>query len=259
VHFSEPHDPYDEHAGFGVERPSAADRSKGWQKRWRYASEVAYTDHMIGALLESVTRHLPAEDTIVVFVADHGESLGEHSYWGHGKNTLWPNLAIPLVMAGPGIPAGRRIDGPASIIDVLPTLTELLSLTPPAQVEGVSLVGSWSAEQSDERRRFTFADRHTAIGQDALETFEHPLEISLVTRGVKTIYDFAARRARFFDLHKDPEELLPLESPPVSATPPLYRQLAGWYQELSKYQGSESKLSDEDLAQLKSLGYVGSP
>ena len=259
VHFSEPHDPYDRHEGFAVPRPPASERTKGWQKRWRYASEVAYTDHMIGTLLESVADDLPPSDTLVLFVADHGESLGEHGYWGHGKNTMWPNLTIPLVLAGPGVPAGRRVEGPASIVDVLPTMLELLSLAPPDHMEGMSLVASWREGLPDDRRRFTFADRHTVLGQDARENFEHPLEISLVTRGVKTIYDFEARRARFFDLRRDPDEINPLESPPVTATPPLYRQLAGWYRDLPKYLGSEGKLSDEDLAQLKSLGYVGSP
>ena len=259
VHFSEPHDPYDRHEGFDVPRPPSAERSKGWQKRWRYAGEVAYVDHMVGQLLDAVAEDLPATDTLTVFVADHGESLGEHGYWGHGKNTLWPNLEIPLILAGPGIPAGRRVDGPASIVDLLPTLLDLLELDGPANMEGVSLVGAWRAGLPEDRRRFIFADRHTVLGNDARESFDHPLEIALVTRGVKTVYDFDARRARFFDLRKDPEELNPLQNPPIAAQPPLYRQLAGWYRDLPKYLGSAQQLSDEDLAQLKSLGYVGTP
>ncbi|HVS14071.1 MAG TPA: sulfatase [Thermoanaerobaculia bacterium] len=259
VHFSEPHDPYDLHRGFEVPKPPGSERAKGWQKRWRYASEVAFTDHMVGELLRSLEPHLPAAETLVVFVADHGESLGEHGYWGHGKNTLWPNLRIPLILSGPGIPENRRVEGPASIVDLLPTLLELLDFERPARIEGISLVPSWSGSPPADRPRYTFADRHTVLGQVAREGFEHPLEISMVSSGVKTVYEFDSRRTRFFDLRTDPLEVEPLESPPLAATPPLYRQLASWYRQLPKYLGGANQLSDEDLEQLKSLGYVGSP
>jgi arylsulfatase A-like enzyme len=259
VHFSEPHDPYDRHEGFGVPRPPPSERTKGWQKRWRYASEVAFTDHAIGELLRSLEPHLPAEETVVVFVADHGESLGEHDYWGHGKNTLWPNLRIPLMLSGPGVPKDVRIAAPASIVDVLPTLLELLGVEPPKRLEGVSLVPSWAGSLPTERPRFTFADRHTVIGPEARDSFEHPLEIAMVANGVKTVYEFDTRRTRFFDLHSDPLEVKPLESSPLPATPPLYRQLASWYRDLPKYRGGSGQLSEEDLEQLKSLGYIGSP
>jgi arylsulfatase A-like enzyme len=254
LHFSEPHTPYDLQREVDVPMPE--DRSVGWQKRWRYATEVALVDRIVGEALDLLAERLELDRTLVIFVSDHGESLGEHAYWGHGKNTLWPNLDIPLIMAGPGLPAGKRIAGAVSIVDVLPTLVALLGLEPPERMEGRSLVDTWRTPLPDDRRRYAFGERHTALSKEGRETFEHPLEISLETRHIKTVYDFGARRARFYDLSVDPTEQRPLERSPVEADPPFYRQLADWYRDLPKFESSSGELSAEDIEQLRSLGYV---
>ncbi len=76
-------------------------------------------------------------NTLFVFVADHGESLGEHGYWGHGRNLYEPTLRIPLGMAWAGkIRAGSTIDAPASILDVAPTLLGLAGLPSPPGFQG---------------------------------------------------------------------------------------------------------------------------
>jgi arylsulfatase A-like enzyme len=255
VHFSEPHDPYERHDGFEARAPR--ERSDGWQKRWRYASEVAYVDHAIGRLLDGLEQRMPAAERLTVFVADHGESLGEHGYWGHGKNTYWPNLRIPLIVRGPGVPHGRRSTVAASIVDVLPTVADLLGLPVPKGAAGMSLRTAWQGQAPRDRPRFAFADRHTAIGSSGRTVYEHPLEIALQVARVKAVYDFDRQRPLFFDLEADPREHRPLEASPVDFQPPLYRRLASWYRELPKYEGrSGGELSAEDIEQLRALGYV---
>jgi arylsulfatase A-like enzyme len=254
VHLSEPHDPYERHSGFETSLPS--DRSPGWQKRWRYESEVAFTDHAIGRLLDELEPRMPRSRRLTIFVADHGESLGEHGYWGHGKNTYWPNLRIPFVLAGPGLPRGERVASPASIVDVLPTVLELLGLPELPDAVGLSLKGSWRGEPPPQRPRFAFADRHSAIGAAGRSVYEHPLEISLQIDRVKAVYDFGLERPRFFDLAADPRESHPLESSPTDLEPPIYRRLASWYRNLPKYEGRSGELSAEDVEQLRALGYI---
>ena len=254
VHLSEPHDPYERHSGFETALPS--DRSPGWQKRWRYESEVAFTDHAIGRLLDQLEPEMPRSRRLTIFVADHGESLGEHGYWGHGKNTYWPNLRIPFVLSGPGVPNGVRVANPASIVDVLPTVLELLALPPFPEAAGLSLSRAWRGEPLPQRPRFAFGDRHSAIGAAGRSLYEHPLEISLQIDRVKAVYDFDRQRPRFFDLAADPRESRPLESSPIAFEPPLYRRLASWYRELPKYEGRSGELSAEDVEQLRALGYI---
>ena len=92
-----------------------------------YDAEISYVDHWIGQLLASVRR-----ETLVVFTSDHGESLGEHGYYfEHGDLVYRASMAIPLVFWWPGsVAAGVRIEAPVSLLDILPTLSGLLDLSP---------------------------------------------------------------------------------------------------------------------------------
>jgi arylsulfatase A-like enzyme len=258
VHYSEPHSPYKLHKELAPPKPRNADHDRFASKRWRYASEVAYLDQWIDTFLEGAEKYLPAKDTLIVFVADHGESIGEHDYWGHGKNTHWPNLQIPLILAGPGLPEGKRVSGPASIVDVMPTVLELLNIESPKSVAGISLVESWSRGINPGRFRYSFGDRSTALGDKSRKNYGDPLQISLQSRNVKAIYDFTQRTVRYFDLSKDLQESTPLLAPPEGSDPLLRRQLVNWYKSLAKYEHEgDDELDDEDLEQLEALGYVG--
>ena len=259
VHFSEPHTPYKSHPGFEPPQTPPQERTAGWQKRRRYASEVMYTDHQIGKLLERLAEFLDLERALLIFVADHGESLGEHDYWGHGKNALWPNLRIPLIIKGPGVPAGVRSAAPASIVDITPTLLELLDLPAEPTFQGHSLVPVFAGTGADSRPRYALGDRHTALTSEKRENFDDPLQIALELEQTKTVFDFQKRETIYFDLNADPNEVRPLKEPPLDLEPPLRRRLANWYRQLPKYEASSGLLSEEDRRALESLGYVGAP
>jgi arylsulfatase A-like enzyme len=253
VHYSEPHSPYDlkpQHA------PAAGVEEGPRSRRYKYASEVGYVDAWIGRFLDGAERRLPARSTLLVFSSDHGESLGEHDYWGHGKNTHWPNLRIPLLMRGPGLPAGRRVAAGASIVDVLPTVVELLKLDPLPGVEGRSLVETWGGARADDPLRFSMGERATALTKKGRRRYNHPLVISAQTREAKAIYDLSAGDLVYYDLRSDAREERPLAEPPVEMRPPLGRRLSDWYKGLTKYEEASGELSQEDLEQLRSLGYL---
>ncbi len=111
--------------------------------RAMYAGEVAYADEEIGRLLSALEDAGLSATTLVVVTADHGESFGEHDEWLHGNGLYDHGLRVPLIIAGPGVPAGARFDQLARQVDVLPTILELLDLpdlAPPARIDGRSLV-----------------------------------------------------------------------------------------------------------------------
>jgi len=110
-----------------------------------YDDEVHYVDVMIERLLTAVRGRSDAEDTLIVFTSDHGESLGEHGYYyEHGDFVYQATVRVPLIFTMPGrIPGGRTIDSPVTLLDVLPTVLSLLgvSLPEPAAIEGLDLSG----------------------------------------------------------------------------------------------------------------------
>lgn len=104
-----------------------------------YAGEIAYLDAALKTLFDFLTTNHLLDNTIIVITGDHGEALGEkgedtHSYFAY-NNTLH----IPLIIY---VPAGRaqRIKENVCHIDIFPTLCELLGTTPPAHLQGQSLV-----------------------------------------------------------------------------------------------------------------------
>ncbi len=258
VHFSDPHSPYLERAGFTPPLPPRETRTAGWQKRWRYQSEVNYVDHWLGRLSEAIEERLPGP-RFTLFLSDHGESMGEHSYWGHGKNVHWPNTRIPMILAGPGLPTGLEVQAPVGVVDVLPTVLELLGIEAPDGLEGQSLAPTGRETQAAQRPRYVIGDRHTALFNKSRRNapYENPLQISMELDGAKVLHDFSKRRTVYFDLTVDPREENPLSEPPVELVPPLGRRLVNWYRALPKYEAKSSAvLNEDDIKQLKSLGYI---
>ncbi len=258
VHFSDPHSPYLERTGFTPPRPPREQRTAGWQRRWRYQSEVNYVDHWMGRLTRAIEEVLPGP-RFTLFLSDHGESMGEHGYWGHGKNVHWPNARIPMILAGPGVPEGRRVQARVGVIDVLPTVLDLLGVETPEDVEGRSLAPFRTGGDGGDTPRYVIGDKHSALTAKSRRSapYEDPLQISLEVNGAKVLHDFSKRRTTYFDLTADPREERPLDKPPVDLVPPLGRRLVNWYRDLEKYEArSGTVLSEDDIKQLKSLGYI---
>ena len=93
-----------------------------------YDAEIAYTDHEIGRLIETLEGMGRFEEALTVFTADHGENLGEEGlFFQHGPNLHDASLRIPLIFRGPGI-EGQVDEGVARLEDVMPTLLTLLRL-----------------------------------------------------------------------------------------------------------------------------------
>lgn len=104
-----------------------------------YQVEADYTDHQIGRLLEALDDRGLLENALIVFTADHGENLGEDGlYFEHGDSVHDRALRVPLGFSGPGIASGRIDRGLAGLIDVAPTVLDLLGL-PFDGLDGVSL------------------------------------------------------------------------------------------------------------------------
>ena len=131
VHYYDPHFPYDPPEPYRTRYPKDP-----------YGGEVAYADEQVGRLLKALEQHRLQERTLVVLLADHGESLGEHGEYTHGVFLYDSTVHIPLIFAGPGVPGGRIVPQQVRSIDVLPTVTDYLGLAAGDQAQGASLMPS---------------------------------------------------------------------------------------------------------------------
>jgi hypothetical protein len=130
VHLFEPHEPYVAHPRYPF-----GDRDVD-----RYDSEVAFADAAIGGIVDLVRGQRP--ETVVVVSADHGEEFGDHRGLYHGTTVYEEQVRVPLVVAGGGVPAGRRVESPVQTIDLLPTVLAALDIPRPPRVQGFD-IGRW--------------------------------------------------------------------------------------------------------------------
>lgn len=114
--------------------------AKVMEMRHGYLACVSYLDAQVGRVLDALARDGLADNTIVVFLSDHGYHLGEQDLWCKTSNYEL-DVRAPLIIAVPkGLGAGQRARGLAEFVDIFPTLTELAGLPSAPKMEGRSLV-----------------------------------------------------------------------------------------------------------------------
>jgi len=107
--------------------------------RHGYYACITFVDAQVGRLLAELDRLGLAENTLVVFWSDHGFHLGEQAHWGKWSPYEWDSRS-PLILRGPGVPAGVATKSLVEFVDIYPTLVQLAGLTLPGGLEGTSFV-----------------------------------------------------------------------------------------------------------------------
>ncbi len=137
VHYFDPHTPYDAPAAWGL--PATGDERA--RLRAAYDAEIRFVDDELGRLLDVLEARGRARDTLVVVASDHGEGLGDHGELEHGPVVYEEAVRVPLVARFPRqLPAGVRLPAPVELMDVTPTVLELVGLPARPGFLGRSLV-----------------------------------------------------------------------------------------------------------------------
>jgi hypothetical protein len=136
----------------------------GWPRQLglqRHLVQLAYTDRLLGLLLDELDKDQLLERSIVLVSPDHGEGFVEGESPRDPERDNVPQLAwVPMFLKTPGQTAGRTTDAPASTLDILPTIADLLHVDIPWQTEGRSLAGG---DSPNDRIRTFYGDTNVEI------------------------------------------------------------------------------------------------
>ncbi len=250
IHYTDPHAPYRFHRKFkpsGKPRFWQANRKKVLAK---YDSEVAFTDHHLARLLEAI----PTENTYLLFVADHGESLYEHDYLGHGRRIYQTGLHVPLMITGPGIEPGRT-GVPVRGVDIGPTLLGLAGLSAKPGMLGVDILQK-EIKPSRIRVIETYGGAVPKIpGAKVLMADKPPQYQGVLLEGWKLILD-ENKRAELYHIETDPIEERDLADKERGRVEKLQELIKEWTDRFPHAAKLESSLTKEDRRALESLGYL---
>ena len=229
VHLFEPHAPYGNPAD-----------TRGLSAVQRYDEEVTEADRQAGRLLDALGSR--RDQTLIVAAADHGEAFGEHGEIGHSIFVYDTTLRVPLIFAGPGIPAGRTIADRAALVDVAPTIMRMLGVTP-FDADGIDLRPAFNGAALPTRE--LYAESFAPL----LDFGWSPLH---TVRSDRWKY-IDAPRPELFDVVKDPNEehdLSRSEAPTVAA---LHDRVA---RRAASRLPASADIDPDARARLQALGYA---
>ncbi len=247
LHYMDVHSPWRPPAEFDRFGPEPVDK---------YDSSILYLDSRLEALFRELGSRGLAANTWLVVTADHGEEFGEHGNYkvGHGVTLYGEVLRVPLLFHHPRGSARKRVDRQVRLIDVAPTILDLLEIPVPEEMEGVSIraeiVGSGDRPLDD-------LDAVSQLGLDRRST---RLDlIAFTTPRHKYVLDFQSGSEELYHLTSDPGETRNV----AEAAGALLREFRAKAWRFRKIQSakragtvSEGEIDRDLEQQLRALGYV---
>jgi arylsulfatase A-like enzyme len=204
-----------------------------------YDGEIAYFDAQLGKLVDGLRERRLLERTILVVLSDHGESFLEHGKVKHCQSAYDSEVKVPLLMRLPSQRHGERLAGPAQILDVVPTLVDLLGLPVDGRgFEGRSLLPRLEGEPAGEALAFSMIQRERAVAGPRY----------------KLLAELGSDRWQLFDLQRDPGERHDVKG---EAREAFAKLRAALQEQLSRTETPEvTRFALEAEARLRALGYL---
>jgi arylsulfatase A-like enzyme len=220
--------------------------------RQMYDAEIRQLDDLLGSFFAWLDQRGWLGDTLIVVTSDHGEEFQEHGGILHGRTQYQEVLRVPLLVAGPGVPAGVVVDAPVHLVDLVPTVLACMGGRSSTPRDGLDVSGLWRGESLPERAFFGEADHTNQV--DGV----HVLDIrQMIRRGARKLhFDSHARSLRLFDLESDPRESTDLAPELPGEARALLAELEG-FRAGAVAPESVPRPTEEEQALLEELGYGG--
>ena len=236
IHLYDPHTPYDPPEPFLSRYPGQ-----------KYVGEVAYTDHVVGRLFAWLKGAGLWERTLLVLLADHGESLGEHGENAHTFFVYDATQHVPLVVRTPWGDRGRN-RSQVSTVDLMPTVLDLVGLSPQPETDGRSLARHVLHPAAD--------SPGLAYAETYFPRFHYGWQHLRAVRDGKWKY-IEAPTPELYDLQQDPGETKNVHGAFSSQAEELRLRLESMAGSGVQAAPDEASLDPETLQRLAALGYVG--
>ena len=239
LHFYDPHWPYEPQFPYSAhfrDRP--------------YDGEIAYADAQLGRLVERLRASARWDETMLVVVGDHGEGLYDHDERFHSMLVYETTQRVPLIVRAPGLRPGRVAE-PVGLIDLVPTVLDLVGLEPMRGVRGISLRPALTGGELP-RRELYFESLTGSLSYGWSEL-----------RGIRSGHFklIDSHEPELYDLQQDPGETANL----AGREPELLQEMRAALEQLTEPLGDapsaaradDAVLDAETEALLAGLGYVG--
>jgi len=191
------------------------------RNRQEYYASITYMDHHIGRMLDALEASGKADNTYIIFTADHGLAVGHHGLVGK-QNMYEHSMRPPFIMVGPGIKPNSKIEAPIYLQDAMATAIDVAGVEKPAHVEFNSLIPLIKGEKKVQYEKiygkYINSQRMIIEGDWKLIFYPH-----------------ATKKMRLFNLKKDPHEMNDLIDNPEYAT--KIQKLKSEFTELQKEMG----------------------
>jgi len=232
LHYFDPHNTYLQHKGFKFSKTLEG----------AYDSEIAFTDHHLGRVLDHLKSKNMLDNTIVAIVADHGEEFGDHGGRRHTRTLYDEVLRVPMLIKAPGFKPGQ-VDHVVPLIDIAPTLCSLAGISIPNQFHGAAFPFNENG--------FTLSEDREVIAEAKYKADKR----GVVQGSLKFIHDRVSNTVELFDLLSDPKEQTNLAKDQEQVVDELNSKVELFYSKPG-HEAGKSALDDQMKQKLESLGYL---
>ena len=192
---------------------SAADIERIDQQYRLRAESVLAVDRMIGQVERALAATGALSNTYFVFSSDNGYHMGEHDLMPGKQTAFDTDIRVPLIVSGPGVPAGRTVDAMTSSIDLAPTFLQIAHARPTDVQDGVSMLDLWhGASAPADWQRAVLIEHHGPAEAPADPDAQkyrsgHPPSYEAMRTATALYVEYVTGQREYYDLSKDPYEL----------------------------------------------------